>query len=121
MAEETNDHRRRSLETAAITIAATQLGIIGYAAAQPGRTRPADLPKIIPGTYSSFASLKQIQAGALNVGYATTPSSCTLGLRSEIVASAKVAVWAVADYRCCNVRPSRSWKRIEPRRGLSPG
>jgi hypothetical protein len=70
MAEETNDHRRRFLETAAITIAATQLGIIGYAAAQPSRTSPADLPKIMPATNSSFASLNQIQAGALNVGYA---------------------------------------------------
>jgi hypothetical protein len=42
MAEETNDQRRRFLETTVITIAATQLGIIGYAAAQPGRTSPAE-------------------------------------------------------------------------------
>jgi hypothetical protein len=71
MAEETNDQRRRFfLETAAITIAATQLGIIGYAAAQRGHTSPADPPKIMPGTNTSFASVKQIQAGALNMGYA---------------------------------------------------
>jgi pimeloyl-ACP methyl ester carboxylesterase len=70
MSKETNGHRRRFLETAAITIAAVQLGVIGSTAAQPGRTKPADLPKILPGTNSSFASLKQLDAGVLNVGYA---------------------------------------------------
>ncbi len=33
-------------------------------------TRAADLPSITPGTYTSFRSLKQIDAGVLNVGYA---------------------------------------------------
>ncbi len=33
-------------------------------------TIPADLPAIKPGTNTSFASLKQIDAGLLNVGYA---------------------------------------------------
>ena len=70
MSKETDDHRRRFLGRAAITIAAVQLGMIGSAAAQVGRAKPADLPKIMPGTNTSFASLKQIDAGVLNVGYA---------------------------------------------------
>ena len=60
-------HRRRFLGTAAMTVAATQLGMIGSAAAQSSK---AKLPTIKPGTHTSFASLKQIDAGLLNVGYA---------------------------------------------------
>jgi pimeloyl-ACP methyl ester carboxylesterase len=66
------NNRRHFLETAAITIAAAQLSRIGPAAAQSGRTKSADLPKIRPGTNTSFASLKHIDAGVLNVGYAET-------------------------------------------------
>ena len=51
-------------------IAAAQFGLSGSANAQPGKTKPADLPRIKPGTNTSFASLKQIDAGVLNVGYA---------------------------------------------------
>src|SRR5437867_9383423 len=70
MAEEINYDRRRFLGTAAMTIAAAQLGMIGSADAQSNKTKPADLPKIKPGTNTSFGSLKQIDAGLLNVGYA---------------------------------------------------
>ncbi|MFO1204871.1 MAG: alpha/beta hydrolase [Burkholderiales bacterium] len=69
MAEIDRD-RRRFLGTAAITMAATQLGMFGSARAQSGKTNPAHLPAIKPGTHTSFASLKQIYAGLLNVGYA---------------------------------------------------
>ena len=41
-----------------------------FATAQSGKIRPADLPKIKPGTNTSFGPLKQIDAGVLNVGYA---------------------------------------------------
>src|SRR5262245_19479852 len=58
---------RRFLATAAMTIAAAQLGIIGSAAAQSSK---ASVPAIKPGTNTSFGSLKQIDAGVLNVGYA---------------------------------------------------
>jgi pimeloyl-ACP methyl ester carboxylesterase len=34
------------------------------------RARPTDLPPITPGTHTSFAALRQIDAGLLNVGYA---------------------------------------------------
>jgi pimeloyl-ACP methyl ester carboxylesterase len=40
------------------------------------KTKPADLPAVKPGTNTSFAALKQIDAGLLNVGYAEAgPSS----------------------------------------------
>jgi len=51
-------------------MAAAQLAGIGSADAQPGKTKRADLPKIRPGANTSFAPLKQIEAGVLNVGYA---------------------------------------------------
>jgi pimeloyl-ACP methyl ester carboxylesterase len=41
--------------------------MIGSVNAQPSRTK---LPAIKPGTNTSFASMKQIDAGVLNVGYA---------------------------------------------------
>ena len=53
-----------------MTIAATQLGMIEAAGAQSGKTKSTQLPTIKPGTNVSFASLKQIDAGLLNVGYA---------------------------------------------------
>jgi pimeloyl-ACP methyl ester carboxylesterase len=37
--------------------------------AEPG-VAPPDLPRIKPGTHTSFGALKQIDAGVLNVGYA---------------------------------------------------
>jgi pimeloyl-ACP methyl ester carboxylesterase len=33
-------------------------------------TKPADVPAVKPGTNTSFAPLKQIDAGVLSVGYA---------------------------------------------------
>jgi pimeloyl-ACP methyl ester carboxylesterase len=49
---------------------ATQLPILAAANAQPAKTRATGLRKIERGTSTSFASLKQIEAGVLNVGYA---------------------------------------------------
>jgi pimeloyl-ACP methyl ester carboxylesterase len=54
----------------AVTVATGQLATIGSADAQPGKTKRSDLPRIKPGTNTSFAALKQIEAGVLNVGYA---------------------------------------------------
>ena len=68
--EEINRHRRRFLGTAAMTIAAGPLGMTGFADAQPSPAKAARLPAIKPGTNTSFAALKQIDAGALNIGYA---------------------------------------------------
>ena len=63
-------HRRRFSGVAAITVAAAQLGIIGPADAQADKTASAGGPTNTLGTNTSFTPLKQIDAGALNVGYA---------------------------------------------------
>jgi alpha-beta hydrolase superfamily lysophospholipase len=71
MPEEINHDRRRFLGAAAMTIAAAEVSMISCSAnAQSSKTNPTDLPTIKPGTNTSFVSLKQIDAGVLNVGYA---------------------------------------------------
>jgi pimeloyl-ACP methyl ester carboxylesterase len=70
MSDNINHDRRHFFTTAAMTLAAGQLGMIGSAAAQSGKAKPADVPAIKPGTNTSFGPLKQIDAGLLNVGYA---------------------------------------------------
>jgi len=70
MSEEISHDRRRFLATAAMTIAATEFVMIGSAAAQSSKPNPASIPPIKPGTNRSLGSLKQIDAGVLNVGYA---------------------------------------------------
>jgi pimeloyl-ACP methyl ester carboxylesterase len=65
--EEIDDHRRRFFGIAAVTVAAAHLGMIRSVAAQSSKAR---LPTIKTGTNTSFGSLKQINSGALNVGYA---------------------------------------------------
>jgi pimeloyl-ACP methyl ester carboxylesterase len=70
MSEEINRDRRRILGTAAMTLAAAPLVMIGKAGAQPGTRKSTALPAIRPGTNTSFGSLKQINAGVLNIGYA---------------------------------------------------
>jgi pimeloyl-ACP methyl ester carboxylesterase len=75
MSEGINYDRRRFLGTAAMTLAAAQLGVIGLAEAQPNKTRKVDLPSIKPGMHASFGPLKQIDAGLLNVGYAESGPS----------------------------------------------
>jgi pimeloyl-ACP methyl ester carboxylesterase len=54
--------RRHFLSTAATTIAAAQFATIGAVSAQPAA--------VTSGTQASFATLKQINAGLLSVGYA---------------------------------------------------
>ena len=66
---EINHPRRRLIGAAAMTVAAAQFGMGGSAEAQIGATKP-HLPAIKPGTNTTFAPLKQIDAGLLNVGYA---------------------------------------------------
>jgi pimeloyl-ACP methyl ester carboxylesterase len=53
-----------------MTLAAAQFGIFRSAEAQSRKAEPAEVPPIKPGTNTSFGSLKQIDAGVLNVGYA---------------------------------------------------
>jgi pimeloyl-ACP methyl ester carboxylesterase len=70
MSEEIDRDRRRFVGTVALTIAATQFGMIGSAIAQTGTSKPPIVPPIKPGMNKSFGPLKQIDAGLLNVGYA---------------------------------------------------
>jgi len=65
MSDQFNHDRRRLLGNAVLTMAAAELGVIGSAGAQSRSISP-----IKPGTNTSFASLKQIDAGVLSVGYA---------------------------------------------------
>ena len=62
-----NEPRRHFLGAAALSVAATQIGMLASANAQPAKT---ELAAIKPGTNTSFGQLKQIDAGILNVGYA---------------------------------------------------
>ena len=70
ISEEIDLRRRRFFGTAAMSIAAAQFALSGSAEAQPGKAKPADLPRTKPGAHTSFSPLKQIDAGLLNVGYA---------------------------------------------------
>ena len=65
MTEEIKHDRRRFLRNAVSTFAAAELGMIGSARAQSSQMTP-----IKRGTHTSFGSVKQIDAGLLNVGYA---------------------------------------------------
>jgi pimeloyl-ACP methyl ester carboxylesterase len=70
MPEDINQNRRQFMGTAALGIAAAQLALTGSASAQPSKTSPAKAAAVKPGSHTSFAALKQIDAGVLNVGYA---------------------------------------------------
>jgi pimeloyl-ACP methyl ester carboxylesterase len=65
--EKIDHHRRFFFGAAAMALATAQFGMVALAGAQSGATK---LPSIKAGTNTSFASLKQIDAGDLNVGYA---------------------------------------------------
>src|SRR6202042_735064 len=58
--------RRRFLGSAAMTVAAAQFGMMSIAS----KAKAAPVPPVKRGTHTSFAPLKQIDAGLLNVGYA---------------------------------------------------
>jgi pimeloyl-ACP methyl ester carboxylesterase len=68
MSETNNLDRRRFLATAVMGAAAAELGMLSPASAQSSSTPIALTPASPKNT--SFASLKQINAGVLNIGYA---------------------------------------------------
>ncbi len=63
------DRHRRYLISTAVTVAATHFATIGLADGQSSQAASA-LPPVRSGSHTSFASLKQIDAGSLSVGYA---------------------------------------------------
>ncbi|MEZ2334261.1 alpha/beta fold hydrolase [Mucilaginibacter sp. RCC_168] len=69
MSNEIQNSRRRFLSTAAITIAATQLGIFSPAKAQPEKANSTGKTLFKPSSNKAFDNVKQIKAGVLNMGY----------------------------------------------------
>ncbi|HLK64204.1 MAG TPA: alpha/beta hydrolase [Bryobacteraceae bacterium] len=69
MSEAITQNRRRFLSQAATAFAGANLAAIA-ASAQTGNRPSHSLPRVEPGTNTSFSSVKQIDAGLLNVGYA---------------------------------------------------
>lgn len=66
--------RREFLASAALTLAAAQVGALPSAMAQTGQSKTAPLPTTAPGSHTAFASIKQINAGLLNVGWLAPPT-----------------------------------------------
>ncbi|KQV37635.1 MULTISPECIES: alpha/beta hydrolase [unclassified Rhizobium] len=65
MSETINHQRRQFFGLAAVTIAAAELGIASLAVARPASAAPAN-------GHATFAALKQVKAGVLDIGYAET-------------------------------------------------
>jgi len=70
MSEEISQNRRSFLGTAAMSIAAAQLGITAFAEAAPAEAKPSAATAPSPASNTSFGTLKQINAGLLSVAYA---------------------------------------------------
>lgn len=70
MHQDINPDRRRFLSVAALGIAAAEFGMVASVKAQTAAKKPPQVATIKPGTHTAFAALKQIDAGALNIGYA---------------------------------------------------
>ena len=69
MSQSTTPDRRRFLGTAAMALAAAPFAMSGTLLAQSGDAKPG-AGAVRPGAHTSFAALKQIEAGVLDVGYA---------------------------------------------------
>jgi pimeloyl-ACP methyl ester carboxylesterase len=69
MSQHTTPDRRRFLGTAAVALAAAPFAMSGALLAQSGDAKPG-AGAVRPGAHTSFAALKQIEAGVLDVGYA---------------------------------------------------
>ena len=70
MSDDINHDRRRFVGSAAMALAAAQLTMSAPAAAEAAGKKVLDTRTFKAGTNTSFAPLKQIDAGLLNVGYA---------------------------------------------------
>jgi pimeloyl-ACP methyl ester carboxylesterase len=69
-AEAIRPGRRVFLGKTASVLAAAGLGHVGAAFASEGGAKAGLVPSVKPGTHTSFAALKQVDAGVLKVGYA---------------------------------------------------
>jgi pimeloyl-ACP methyl ester carboxylesterase len=74
MKEEINYDRRNFLGSAVMAFAAVNIGFTNFASAQSEKINPAGPMTIKPESNTAFNSIKQIDAGVLNVGYAEAGS-----------------------------------------------
>ena len=100
MTEEINHPRRRLLGAAALAVAAARFGTTASAQAQSDGRAGSRIPAVTPGTNTSFGSLRQIDAGVLNVGYAEAgprdgprSSFCMAGPTTSIAMSTSRRSW----------------------------
>jgi pimeloyl-ACP methyl ester carboxylesterase len=70
MSERINNDRRRFLGAAMMTVAGARLGVTGFSNAPLNTMSAGEGIMTAPSDHTSFDSLKQIDAGVLNVGYA---------------------------------------------------
>jgi len=70
MSDEIDPRRRHFFGAAAMSMVAVQFGITNFAKAQTAEQKIENEGSFRSGTKTSFASLKQIDAGLLNVGFA---------------------------------------------------
>src|ERR1700735_4196868 len=70
ISEVINGSRRRLLGAMAMAVAAAKLIVTGSADARSSKAKPGGGSATPPDTSASFAPLKQIDAGTLNIGYA---------------------------------------------------
>src|SRR6188474_2547846 len=69
MSQPTIPDRRRFLGTAAAALAAAPFAMSSALFAQSGGAQPGG-GAVRPGAHTSFAALKQVEAGVLTIGYA---------------------------------------------------
>jgi pimeloyl-ACP methyl ester carboxylesterase len=70
MSEESNYNRRYFLGTAATTLAAPGIVLAGFSSEKSNHMNLADTTGVRSGSNNSFDTIKQINAGELNIGYA---------------------------------------------------
>jgi len=75
MSKEIKYNRRLFLSNAAMTIAAAELTMTGFASAQSNNTNPQHTTANMGVSKGTFDTLKQVDAGVLNVGYAEAGAS----------------------------------------------
>ena len=110
MSNEIDQYRRRLVRAAAMTFVASPFAFTA-AEAQLSRPKPANLGTVKPGTHTSFAPLKQIDAGVLSVGYEAGPA--------EGPSVILMRGWPYDIYAFVDVAPS-AWRTREDRAPRSP-
>ncbi len=69
MSQQTKYNRRRFLSAAAMSMAASELAMVGFANGKPGKIDSMHVTTVNHRSSKTFETIKQIDAGVLNVGY----------------------------------------------------